>query len=718
MGEISLNELEARAAAAGIDLSQIDLDSIQLPPGDDFGIISDDEDVYQEEQMDFDYGLGNTIVVDNLPVVPKEKFDKLEGVVRKIYSQIGVIKEDGLWMPVDPDTHKTLGYCFIEYNTPQEAELAKEKTNGYKLDRAHIFAVNMIEDFNRFMKVPDEWAPPEIRPYVPGENLQNWLTDEKARDQFVIRAGSDTEVFWNDARHLKPDPVYKRAYWTESYVQWSPLGTYLATVHRQGAAVWGGASTFNRLMRYAHPQVKLIDFSPGEKYLVTYSSHEPSNPRDANRVVINIFDVRTGKSMRDFKGSADEFAIGGTGGVAGVSWPVFKWGGGKDDKYFAKIGKNMISVYETESFSLVDKKSLKAESVVDFSWSPTDPILALFVPELGGGNQPARVSLIQIPSKEELRQKNLFSVSDCKLYWQSNGDYLAVKVDRYTKTKKSTYTGFELFRIKERDIPIEVLELDNKNDKIIAFAWEPKGHRFAVIHGDSPRPDVSFYSMRSAHNTGRVSKLTTLKGKQANALFWSPSGRYIILAGLKGFNGQLEFYNVDELETMATAEHFTATDIEWDPTGRYVATSVTSVHHEMENGFNIWSFNGKLLYRILKDHFFQFLWRPRPPSFLSPEKEEEIAKNLKKYSKKYEAEDQDVSLLLSEQDREKRRMLKDEWEKWVSEWKRLHEEEKLLRQMLRDGEASDEEEEYEAKEVEVEELLDVSEEVLFEFGQE
>jgi len=43
------------------------------------------------------------------------------------------------------------------------------------------------------------------------ENLQHWLTDAKARDQFVIRAGSDTEVLWNDARHLKPDPVYKRA---------------------------------------------------------------------------------------------------------------------------------------------------------------------------------------------------------------------------------------------------------------------------------------------------------------------------------------------------------------------------------------------------------------------------------------------------------------------------------------------------------------------------
>lgn len=43
------------------------------------------------------------------------------------------------------------------------------------------------------------------------ENLQKWLTDEKARDQFVIRSGTDTEVLWNDARQLKPDPVYKRA---------------------------------------------------------------------------------------------------------------------------------------------------------------------------------------------------------------------------------------------------------------------------------------------------------------------------------------------------------------------------------------------------------------------------------------------------------------------------------------------------------------------------
>ena len=45
-----------------------------------------------------------------------------------------------------------------------------------------------------------------------------------------------------------------------------------------------------------------------------------------------------------------------------------------------------------------------------------------------------------------------------------------------------------------------------------------------------------------------------------------------MLAGFKALNGQLEFFNVDEMETMATAEHFMATDVEWDPTGRARAT--------------------------------------------------------------------------------------------------------------------------------------------------
>ena len=42
------------------------------------------------------------------------------------------------------------------------------------------------------------------------------------------------------------------------------------------------------------------------------------------------------------------------------------------------------------------------------------------------------------------------------MYWHPQGDYLAAKVERFTKTKKSTFTGFELFSIRDKDIPMEV----------------------------------------------------------------------------------------------------------------------------------------------------------------------------------------------------------------------------------------------------------------------
>ena len=32
---------------------------------------------------------------------------------------------------------------------------------------------------------------------------------------------------------------------------------------------------------------------------------------------------------------------------------------------------------------------------------------------------------------------------------------------------------------------------------IIAFAWEPVGHKFAIIQGESPRITVSFYKVQT-----------------------------------------------------------------------------------------------------------------------------------------------------------------------------------------------------------------------------
>lgn len=77
-------------------------------------------------------------------------------------------------------------------------------------------------------------------------------------------------------------------------------------------------------------QVKFIQFSPGEKYLVTFSSIEPTNPRDTLQLILNIFEVKTGRLLRNFQLTPEDLPAH-PGGLT-HSWPFFKWAGGCDDK--------------------------------------------------------------------------------------------------------------------------------------------------------------------------------------------------------------------------------------------------------------------------------------------------------------------------------------------------------------------------------------------------
>ena len=175
-----------------------------------------DEAAFEEEEPQVDTSFKHAIVVDGLPVVPEAKKEKLLGVLRKFFSQMGTILENGIDMPMGGD--QSLGFAFIEFSSDAEAATAIQKANGYKLDKSHTFVVNSFEDHAKYLAVPDEEQPFEPQPYVPKESLTAWLEDSKARDQYILRYNDETELWWNDPQKPNPEPEYSRRNWSDALV--------------------------------------------------------------------------------------------------------------------------------------------------------------------------------------------------------------------------------------------------------------------------------------------------------------------------------------------------------------------------------------------------------------------------------------------------------------------------------------------------------------------
>jgi translation initiation factor 3 subunit B len=476
-----------------------------------------------------------------------------------------------------------------------------------------------IERFGREGRIDETFTPPKTEPYAERQYLRWWLSDPSARDQFVLYRGDSVGVFWNRKKE-NPEPVIERRNWTESFVRWSPLGTFLLSIHKQGIQLWGGEG-WTRFSRFPHPNVNLVDFSPTEKYICTWSNapiqyvegHPVITPEDEGKNYI-VWEVATGKPLRSFAAvdlpgpSVDE---NGVPVKKKVQWPAFKWSA--DDKYVARLIPNQsLSVYELPNMVLLDKQTIKIEGIVDFEWSPSTPsrdgikgyeqLICYWTPEIGPN--PAKVGLISIPSKEIVRTRNLFNVTDCKLHWQSDSKYICCKVDRHlTKRGKTVATSLEIFRVKEKGVPVEVVEAVKEN--VINFSWEPKGDRFVLITaqegvpgGVPPKTSVLFFCPEKAKGNlvGNFKLIRTIDKKTSNAIYWSPKGRFVVVATEHSQNNfDLDFYDLDfegekpesdkdltaNLQLMGTSDHFGVTGVAWDPTGRYVASSSSIWHHSV-----------------------------------------------------------------------------------------------------------------------------------------
>lgn len=450
----------------------------------------------------------------------------------------------------------------------------------------------------------------------------------------MVRYDKTTAIYWNDAILGDPELDYDGAslhendrIWCELLAYWSPQGQYLCTIHQQGVLLWGGKS-YKELCRFPHENVSQILFSPNEHYLLTWNGM-----KDNRNICIILWDVYKGTKIKSYVyHNVDD------------AWPLYKFS--FDSRYMATKGQNCIAVYELETMTLLGGKSIPLMGVSLFEWSPTKNVIAYWLPEYK--HKPDQICIISIPTKEIIQNASINNVFSVEFNWHPQGYYLSVLLTRTTKNKKQKYSTIQLMDFKKKGIPLDVIDFKSVVSK---FDWEPKGKKFSVVmptNSSGNINDILFYKMTNSY-TEKVGIIHTLTRLEANRVFWNPKGKYFVLIGIgKDFDGKMEFYNSEDFSKMNEQIHYQANDVQWDPSGRILASAVKAtlsptsedgIRKSIQSGYMIWTLHGSAVFSAKLNLFYQFSWRPRPKSFITEEKQEEIIKNLNSYIEKYKIED-------------------------------------------------------------------------------
>ncbi|KAF8257145.1 hypothetical protein EI94DRAFT_1709528 [Lactarius quietus] len=325
-----------------------------------------EQDIHDRYKVRLEEGFDHILVVNCVPIIDKSKRDSLLTNIAKEFTRKGAAinptifpchgttrleratgkksPPSSIYAVVFERCHR---YAFIEFRNADAATHALNELNGHPFDAKHTILVNHFTDIENFAILDETYVDPGRVPHqVP----------------FTSLASSSS----------RPRSANIR---TELYISWSPLGTYIAALYRQGIRLYGGPS-FQLQASFFHPFVRLIDFSPCEQYHVTWS-HEPfvvtedmpKGPRlfsaedESNNIA--IWRIKTGHLLRPFPSILPE----GESARKQNAWPALKWS--PDDKCAARLTPGQrISVYKLPSIGLQGKKSIKIEGVVDFEWCP------------------------------------------------------------------------------------------------------------------------------------------------------------------------------------------------------------------------------------------------------------------------------------------------------------------------------------------------------------
>ena len=248
-------------------------------------------------------------------------------------------------------------------------------------------------------------------------------------------------------------------------------------------------------------------------------------------------------------------------------------------------------------------QKLRVENVEDFSISPgkMNYYIGVFVGEKK--NIPAEVRLYKYPQTRVLASKSFYADS-AEFFWSPNGKHLLASVQTHVdRTGRSYYGQSGLYYLSEKS-DCRVDTQSKKDGPVHCAAWRPDGLQFVAIYGFMP-PKTTSFNLRS-------DPVLDYGTAHRNRVMFSPDGRLVWLAGLGGgLKGNMEFWNPNDLKKFGVAEASpSAVHCEWAPDSLHVMTAILSPRMRVDNGFQIWDYQGNLVHKQEFSALYDVSYRP------------------------------------------------------------------------------------------------------------
>ena len=210
-----------------------------------------------------------------------------------------------------------------------------------------------------------------------------------------------------------------------------------------------------------------------------------------------------------------------------------------------------------------------------------------------------------------ISQKTFFKGDKVQFKWNNRGSSILVLAQTDVDRSGKSYYGETTLYLLSTNGAFDARVTLDKEGPIHDVSWSPNSREFGVVYGYMPAKATIF--------SDRAVQKYSFPLSPRNTITFSPTGRFVLLAGFGNLAGQIDVYDLEkDYRKVCTIESGNPSVCEWSPDSRYIMTATTSPRLRVDNGVKLWHVSGGIMYNEDMVELYNVQWRPVAPENVAP----------------------------------------------------------------------------------------------------